>query len=66
MKVYIGPYKNWIGPHQIAETILFWKDRNDDVVYNFGERLDKIPGLTKLCLWIEQYRKQKILSLIHI
>jgi hypothetical protein len=60
MKVYIGPYKNWVGPHQIAEAILFWMDRNDDRVYNFGERLDKIPGLTKFCLWVEKHRRQKI------
>ena len=27
MKVYIGPYKNWIGPYQIADKIFFWIDR---------------------------------------
>lgn len=60
MKVYIGPYKNWVGPHQIANAILFWMDRNDDRVYNFGEQLDKIPGLTKFCLWVEKHRRQRI------
>ena len=24
MKVYIGQYKNWIGPYQIADKIFFW------------------------------------------
>lgn len=24
MKVYIGPYKNWFGPYQLAELICFW------------------------------------------
>jgi len=28
MKVKIGPYTNYIGPFQIAEKILFWKDKN--------------------------------------
>lgn len=49
MKVNIGPYVNWIGPYQIAEKILFWKDRNKlneknpleshpdaDVIHRFG------------------------------
>lgn len=39
MKIYIGPYKNWFGPYQLAEKILFWKDKNDDVVFNFGRWL---------------------------
>jgi hypothetical protein len=60
MKVYFGPYKNWVGPHQIAKTILFWMDRDDDRVYNFGELLDKIPGLTKFCLWVEKHRQRRI------
>lgn len=24
MKVYLGPYKNWFGPHQLAELLCFW------------------------------------------
>ena len=40
MKIYIGPYKNWIGPFQIAEKILFWMDKDkDERVHNFGEWL---------------------------
>ena len=48
MKVYIGPYKSWFGPYQLAEKILFWipkeKDeygfpRTADRVHNFGEWL---------------------------
>lgn len=27
MKVYIGPYKNWIGPYQIADKVFFWVDK---------------------------------------
>ena len=62
MKVYIGPYTNWIGPYQIAEFILFWMDRHeDDRVHKFGTWLDeKVPGLTKLCLWLESKKKRKI------
>ena len=40
MKVYIGPYKNWFGPYQLAEKMLFWMDKDkDERVHNFGEWL---------------------------
>jgi hypothetical protein len=48
MKVYIGPYKNWFGPYQLAEKLCFWAkkekdeygfDRTPDWVHNFGEWL---------------------------
>lgn len=40
MKVYIGPYKNWFGPYQLAEKLLFWKDKYEDkTVHSFGEWL---------------------------
>lgn len=48
MKVHIGPYKNWFGPYQLAEKILFWipKERDEygfphtaERVHQFGEWL---------------------------
>lgn len=48
MKVYIGPYKNYFGPYQLAELLCFWvKDEKDkygikskpDWVHNFGQWL---------------------------
>ena len=39
MKVYIGPYTSWFGPYQLAEKILFWKDRHSDAVMNLGHWL---------------------------
>jgi hypothetical protein len=30
MKIDIGPYKNWVGPYQIAEKILFWIPKYDE------------------------------------
>ncbi len=63
MKVYIGPYSNWVGPFQIAQKILFWMDREDDRVYKFGEWLagkDDYSLLMRACLWVEKFRKQKI------
>jgi hypothetical protein len=66
MKINIGPYKNWIGPYQIAEKILFWKDKYDDkTVHEFGKWLSenkdgKDSLLTKFCTWIDSKRKRKM------
>ena len=54
MKIYIGPYKNWVGPYQIAEALCFWakpvKDEYDmeskpKWVHDFGTWLSH--GTTK-------------------
>ena len=73
MKVHIGPHTNWVGPYQIAEKILFWKNKyaiNEDsyfeqhpdsvAIHKLGDFLDKVPGLTKLCEWIDSKKKRKI------
>jgi len=64
MRVKIGPYKNWIGPYQISEKLLFWMDKNDDRVFNFGKWLaggdDKDSLLMKLCVWVESKRKRNV------
>ena len=65
MKVYIGPYKTWIGPFQIAEKILFWMDKNDDRVYNFGKwlatnRKGNDTLLYRFCTWIDSKKERKI------
>lgn len=71
MKIYVGPYRSWIGPYQIAEKILFWKDKDKDhSVHEFGTWLaDKKNGdstiLTKLCEWIHSKKKIKVKIKIH-
>ena len=60
MKVNIGPYKSWFGPYQIAEKILFWKDKDDDVVYELGEKLNNIKWLYKLCNWVGSKKKRTV------
>lgn len=48
MKVKIGPYKNWFGPYQLAEKLMFWVPKEKDEygfyhtakkVHDFGEWL---------------------------
>ena len=61
MKVKIGPYNNWIGPYQIAEKILFWKDKyNDDAVDKLGRFLSSISSLESFCRWVESKRERTV------
>lgn len=66
MRVKIGPYVNWIGPYQIAEKILFWKDKYEDrSVHNFGRWLaenkhGEESWLAKLCQWIHDKKERKV------
>lgn len=69
MKIYIGPFREWIGPHQLAEKILFWKDKYDDAVYNLGEKLagpdDSPTILHRFLKWIDKKKKRKIKIRLH-
>jgi len=74
MKVVIGPYKNWIGPYQIAEMLCWWAKpvpdeigmkRKPDWVHEFGcwlsENKDGSDStLTKVCQWIEARRHRQV------
>ena len=60
MKINIGPYARWFGPYQIAEKILFWKDKDDDAVFAFGEWLDKHTPITEIASWFFHKRKVEI------
>jgi len=59
VKIYIGPYKNWIGPYQIAEKILFWMDKDDDRLGNFGDWLAKSKMLCSICDWLDSMKNRK-------
>lgn len=57
MKVYIGPYRNWIGPYQIAELfkfVGFSKERQDQI----GDYLNK-TWVKKFCEWIDSKKQVK-------
>lgn len=60
MRVYIGPYRNWIGPYQIAEKILFWMDKEkDERVHNFGEWLSD-TWVGNFCDWVHSKKNRKV------
>jgi hypothetical protein len=64
MKVYIGPYKNWIGPYQIAEKLLFWLDKDHDIVSNFGDWLSE-TWVTSFCEWVYSKQKRNVKVKLH-
>ena len=56
MRVYIGPYKKWWGPYQLAEKIPFLKEETRE---NIGGWLSE-TWLQDFCEWIESKRHRKI------
>lgn len=74
MKVVIGPYKNWIGPYQIADFIFGNPEKYVDESertwrHRYSERLgdwlstDKTGNdsrFLKLCQWIESKRQRQV------
>lgn len=61
MKVYIGPHVNWFGPYQLAEKILFWKDKyNDDSVHALGEKLASIKPIASFLTWMYDRKQRKV------
>lgn len=55
MKVYLGPYKNWIGPYQIAEWVPFLNGKQQD---DLGAWLDK-TWVSKVCDWIHKHTGER-------
>lgn len=66
MKIYIGKYKSYLGPYQIAEKIMFWANKYEDKrVHAFGRWLAENNNgedswLTKVCQWIDSKKKRKV------
>lgn len=69
MKVYIGPYKDWIGPYQLVDMLFFWQDRHpDDQLaerwdYKLNDQIGRwLAGtwVNNFCLWIEEKRSRNV------
>ena len=56
MKVYLGPYKNWIGPYQLANMIPFI---SEDTSEKIGDWLAK-TWVNDICEWIHSKHERKI------
>jgi hypothetical protein len=69
LKVYIGPFKNWVGPYQIVDALFFWHERypDDTLAKRWDYRLHDRLGdwladtpVAGLCQWIESKRHRKV------
>jgi hypothetical protein len=59
MKVYIGPYKHFWGPLQLAE-LLMKVGVSKDKCHEIGIFLAEKTPLSKLCEWVYSKRKRKV------
>jgi len=64
MKIYIGPYKNWVGPYQISD-FLFKQILGEDRAYKIGEWLAEKTPLEKICQAIYAKIDRKVKIKIH-
>lgn len=69
MKVYLGPYKSYFGPYQLAEALCFWvkpvtnefgRKQKPDWVHNFGHYLSQTP-IGGFLNWIHSKRTRIVL-----
>ena len=58
MKVFIGEYRDWIGPFQIAD-MLQHIGVSKDRCFEIGELLNKTP-LKNVCDWIHSKKQRKV------
>jgi len=78
MKVYLGKYRDWIGPYQIAEMLCFWVREVPDRlgmmhkpgwVHDFGtwlaeDRAGNDSWLARFCQWVQARKKRR--TWVHI
>jgi hypothetical protein len=57
MKVYLGAYRSYFGPYQLAEKILFWKDRDDDAVFDLGEKISE-TFIGDFLFWVDTKKRR--------
>ena len=58
MRVKIGPYRNWVGPYQIAD-LLQKVGVSEDRCHEIGSRLAN-TWISPVCEWIHSKKKRKI------
>ena len=63
MRIYIGPFRKWWGPYQVAD-LLQYIGLSEDGCYRIGEKLSNTK-LNDICQWIESKKKRKVRIKIH-
>ena len=74
MKIYIGPFKNYIGPYQLVEKFFFWVKKEEDEfgfkrtpdwIFDIGTKLsEKSDGsptiVSKICQFFNRNETRKV------
>lgn len=69
MKVYIGPYINWVGPYQLADMLFFWVEKypKEELEKRWDYKLHDKFGkwlastfVADFCQWIHNFRERKV------
>lgn len=63
MKVYIGPYKNWVGPYQLANLLRFL-GVSEETRDRLGDWLSE-TFVSDICQWIHDHNHRKVKIKIH-
>ena len=63
MRVFIGPYRRWIGPFQIADWLQY-VGVNEDKCHEIGKFLAD-TWLRNVCEWIDSKKKRNIKIKLH-
>jgi hypothetical protein len=58
MKVFIGPYKNWFGPFQIADLLQYF-GVNEARCHEIGKYLSE-TWVNDVCQWFDSKKKRKV------
>lgn len=64
MKVYIGPFKDRIGPYQIAD-LLKYIGVSDDARWKIGKFLSDKTPLNKICEYVHSKRIRRVKVVLH-
>ena len=59
MKIYIGPYKNWFGPYQLADLLKHF-GVSENKCHNIGGRLSE-TWVGKFLEWVHSKRKRTMI-----
>ena len=72
MRVHIGPYREYLGPYQIANAIFFWVNPNSILINDSRENRWDYKACEKLgdwltdswvnefCIWIDKFKTRKV------
>lgn len=64
MRVYIGPYKHWVGPYQIAELTRYL-GASEETQEKIGDWLANKTPLSKICEWVHSLKRRRVRVHIH-